>query len=238
MGEGMVTDDLPVIREVLPNDPMYTIAPERYFLTGRRALSAIELALTCAQVSPTRILDFASGAGRVMRYLKAAFPAAELTACDFHEPLVEFCERVFGVSAVVSKADPEAIELDGPFDLIWCGSLLTHIERQRWPGFLKLFETVVSPGGVVVFSTYGRRIVTDLRQRRNLLNLTEEQVVEVLQEYDATGFGFQPNRFDGDCIVSRAWVCTQLEQVPQLDLLLYMEHGWEGQDVIACKKRS
>lgn len=231
--------NLDVSQEILPDDPMYAFSPERYFEFGRAALRSIQIALIASQRdSPGRILDFACAAGRVMRYLEAAFPDASLTACDLREEYVRFCSRAFGATPVVATEDPSETELDGPFDLIWSGSLLTHIDRDGWRGFLELFDSVLSPGGVVVFTTRGRYIAAQMRRGENLLNLTEGQAVKVLRDYDATGFGYEPTRFDGDCLSSPAWVCTQLDQVPSLELLLFMEHAWGPQDVVACTKSS
>ena len=214
---------------------MYEFDPDSYFRIGQEGLDCIRLALFAAGVSPpSRILDFASGAGRIMRYLKAAFPDASLTACDYHLYQAEFCERTFGAKAVAGNEDPAKIELEGPFDLIWCGSHFGHIDSHRWAGFLRLFESVAAPGGVVVFTTFGRRIVELLRAGETLLNLTEESAAEVLRDYEATGFGFHATRFDGDCVSSPSWVCRQLEDAPTLQLSLFMENGWAFQDVVAC----
>jgi SAM-dependent methyltransferase len=230
-------EDLEIVREVLPNDAMYEFDPSSYFRIGREALDCIELALDMAEIeAPKRILDFASGAGRVMRYLKAAYPEAALTACDYHMFQAEFCARTFGATAVAGDDDPTKIELQGPFDLIWVGSHFGHIEGERWGGFLKLFESVASPGGVLVFTTFGRRIVELLKAGESMLNLTEESAAEVLAGYDASGFGFHTTRFDGDCVASPSWVCKQLEQVPSFELLQFREDGWAFQDVVTCIK--
>jgi SAM-dependent methyltransferase len=230
-------EDLEVVREILPNDAMYEFDPSSYFRIGREALDCIQLALDMAEVdAPKHILDFASGAGRVMRYLKAAYPEAALTACDYHMFQAEFCERTFGAKAVAGDEDPTKIQLRGPFDLIWCGSHFGHIDRHRWADFLKLFESVASPGGVLVFTTFGRRIVELLRGGESLLNLTEESAAKVLSDYDTSGFGFHTTRFDGDCVASPSWVCKQLEQVPSLQLLQFREDAWAYQDVVTCVK--
>jgi hypothetical protein len=218
---------------------MYEFDPGSYFRVGREGLDCIRLALDAAGAdSPRNVLDFASGAGRVMRYLRAAFPNASLTACDYHMFQAEFCEQKFGAKAVAGKEDPDEIELEGPFDLIWCGSHFGHIDGHRWAGFLKLFESHAAPEGVVVFTTFGRRIVDLLRTGQTLLNLTEESAAAVLRDYDASGFGFQPNLFDGDCVSSPSWVCRQLEQVPKLQLLYFIENAWANQDVVACIRPS
>ena len=174
-----------------------------------------------------------------MRYLRAAFPEASLTGCDVLEFQVRFVERTFGATGVVGTGEPEEIELPGPYDLIWSGSLLTHIGGERWMRFVKLFESVLAPGGVVVFTAYGRNIVKEVRNGNNHLGMTADQAEEILREYDETGFGFQvtpPFPPQGDAIITAEWFCRQLHQVPSLDLLLYSEAAWLGQDVIALTK--
>jgi 2-polyprenyl-3-methyl-5-hydroxy-6-metoxy-1,4-benzoquinol methylase len=237
LSEFLDDDSLDVIDEIAPNDGMYKNAPQVYFEAGRSALRCIRLAMLAAKLdSVGSVLDFACAHGRVLRALKAAFPDAALTACDIRKDGVEFCSRVFGATGVISKRNPAEIDLDGPFDLIWCGSLLTHVEAERWVPFLKLFESVLSPGGVVVFTTYGRFTAERLRTGKGTLNLTQEQIKEVLRDFDETGFGFHTTRADRDCIASPAWVCNQLEEIPGLRILLYFERGWLRQDAIACVK--
>jgi hypothetical protein len=70
------------------------------------------------------------------------------------------------------------------------------------------------------------------------MGLAPEQAASVLRDYDETGFGFgeTPALGGGDNLSSPAWVCSQLEQTPSLELLLYLEHGWLSQDVVACTK--
>jgi len=238
---------LEVSQERLADDPMYAYNPSIYYLAGQSALRSIRLAMLAARRHTAEsILDFACGAGRVMRMLKVAFPDAALTACDVQPERIEFCAKQFGATPVLGTPRTDEIrdlELGGPFDVIWCGSLLTHVDSDAWLEFLKLWESVLTPGGVVVFTVYGRHVVNGLRTGAKSLGLSSEQVEEVLRDYDATGFGYRPV-FDpqmnfGDCVVSRPWVCERLEQTPTLELLLYTEKGWIADlDVVACAKQS
>jgi SAM-dependent methyltransferase len=230
-------DSLEVSREVCPDDGMRDYAPQIYFTAGRDALRAVRMAMLAAGLEDVKsVLDFASGGGRALRYFKAAFPKASLTACDILPRQVEFCAKEFGATGVVSTGDPAELELEGPFELIWCGSLLTHVDEEMWAKVLELFSRVSAYGGVIVFTAYGRLVAEMLRAGDNKLNLETEQIGDALRKYDETGFSFQKTRWDGDTLVSRQWVSTQLDRFPELDLLLYLEHGWLGQDVIACTR--
>jgi SAM-dependent methyltransferase len=225
-------------QEVSPNDPMYHYNPGLYERAGSEALRSVRLAMLAGRVQRVAsVLDFASGYGRVLRALKAAFPEATLTAADLSPPGVEFCSRAFGARAVVSDPDPATIDLGGSFDLIWSGSLMTHIDGDRWPGFLELFDSALTPGGVAVFTVYGRTAAEGLRTGKNLLNLTPEQARSVVEQYDETGFGSSETFVDVDAVISRPRLCQELGRTPSLELVLYTERGWLGQDVVACKKR-
>ena len=77
------------------------------------------------------------------------------------------------------------------------------------------------------------------RSRRHPLTLSEEQINQVLRDYEEAGFGFYPSIAEdhGECVAHPSWVCSQLDHIPRLMLLLYLESGWlNAQDVIACTK--
>jgi SAM-dependent methyltransferase len=232
---------LEISRKIAPDDPMYGYNPDLYFLAGQQALRAVSLAMLAAGLEEVEsVLDFASGHGRVLRAFKAAFPEARLTASDTVVQGIEFCASEFGAEPVVSSPDPSEIELTGPFDVIWSGSLFTHVDQDLWRAFLKLFEETLSFGGVAVFTAYGRYIVEALRDGSQTLDFTPEQIDLVLEAYDETGFGFfadfRPEYNYGDAVASPEWVCRLLDETPGLRLLLHIEEGWLGQDVIAVAK--
>jgi SAM-dependent methyltransferase len=148
---------------------------EQYFHCGRSALECIQKALDIASISPNRIkriLDLPCGHGRVLRYLKAAFPEAEIAASDLLREGVDFCSSTFGATAVYSCDEPEAIPLEpGSFELIWVGSLFTHLDAPLWSRFLAVLRSSLCAGGLLVFSTHGReayqRMVGGTLQRRH-----------------------------------------------------------------------
>jgi SAM-dependent methyltransferase len=104
--------------------------------------------------SPVRtILDLPSGHGRVLRYFRAAFPDALIAACDVDTDAVDFCARSFAAKPIYSTIDIEAIPLEGTYDLIWCGSLFTHIHADQWHALLQLFSAHLSDSGLLTRSS-------------------------------------------------------------------------------------
>ena len=123
--------------------------------------------------------------------------------------------------------------------MIWCGSLLTHVDARKWTGFVKVFEALLAPGGVAVFTTYGRFTAEALRKRENTLSLerrADRTAAARLRQHGIRLFRAAARLGLGDCVASRAWVGAQMDQAPSLQLVLYNEQGWLGQDVIACTK--
>ena len=211
--------------------------PENYFRFGLAALAYIELALEVGECStPKKILDLPSGYGRVLRMLKVAFPEAELTACDLDRAGVDFCAEKLGATPVYSREDPAEIELGGGFDVIWCGSLLTHLDAPLWDGFLKLFAEQLAPGGLLVATTHGRKIAEKARTGERRFAVRGQAAL--IRKYDWRGFGFSRYRHSngyGISFSSPAWVCAKLAEVPALKLIMYTEQGWKGaQDAFAC----
>ena len=140
--------------------------------------------------SAQRILDFGCGHGRVMRALRAAFPDAELTACDLDEDGVRFCAERFAALGVVSRPEIPLISLPRGYDAIWCGSVLTHLAAPRWKQLLDRFAEWLAPGGVLVFTTHGQLTVDTLRARHWSYGLADAEIDAVLAKYDHAGFGY------------------------------------------------
>jgi SAM-dependent methyltransferase len=212
-----------------------------YFQVGQSALECISCALEAAELPAEtvhRILDLPCGHGRVMRHLRAAFPEAEITACDLLRDGVEYCAATFGAIPVHSDENPEKIELDrGAFDLIWVGSLLTHLDSGRWAQFLELFRGSLRAGGVVVFTTHGRRAYDTTRRGLTPIQPYWRQTA-TLYAYEREGFGYchYPNSNSyGNSFSSPAWVFKQIERMSEMRMVHFAEAAWDkSQDVYAC----
>ena len=216
---------------------------EHYLNVGRSALRSVLLAMWGAGKNEFhQILDLPCGHGRVLRILKAAFPDAELTACDILRDGVDFCARMFGARPIYASAVADPALFDRTFDLIWCGSLLTHLDAPRWPEFLDLFQGLLCPGGVLVFTTHGRRVAEWMRVGRSNHGLDEPSLAAVLSDYERQGFGYSNYQAEagyGISLTSPAWTCNQLVRIPGLRLRMYNEAAWDNHhDVIACTKES
>jgi SAM-dependent methyltransferase len=229
-----------VSRDIAPGDEMFTGNEEHYFDVGASALQCVEAALFSARRNPVavrRILDLPCGHGRVMRFLRKAFPRAELTACDLNADGVAHCAKAFGAVPVVSREDVDAIPLAAGFDLIWCGSLLTHLTEEKCAAFLRLFHRVLVPGGLVVFTTHGRLCAAELAAGKNRHNLEPGQIAGLLENYRRTGFAYvdyvsHPGY--GFSLSHPAFVLEHFIAPADWHLVGYHENGWDHRQDAVC----
>jgi SAM-dependent methyltransferase len=224
-----------------PDDVLYDPdGVEHYMRSADIALRHIRLALLTAGLSAVdAALDFACGYGRVLRMLRAEYPHARIVACDVDRNAVDFCATAFEAEPVYSDPDPDRIAIEGPFELIWSGSFFTHIGAEDWERFLRLLTTLLSPGGVLVFTTAGRHVV-ELMRGGELARLSESSARALLENYERNGFGFAeyPGRSRyGLSRAAPAWVCDLITRIPGLRLVGYAEAPGAAdtrQDFVSC----
>jgi SAM-dependent methyltransferase len=158
-----------------------------------------------------------------------------LTACDINREAVDFCAANFDAAAVYSDDDPSKIPLQGRFDLIWVGSLFTHLDRTQWLDFFSFLADRTAPGGLLVFTTMGPLPSFSLRT----LGMWDDQIRDMLDGYARDGFGYSEYKWTSDwglTICSREFVVGAIEAHAEMRLLGYEPGTWGLQNVIACAK--
>jgi SAM-dependent methyltransferase len=233
---------LPVDRTISPLDTM--MAPgreEEYFQIGRRALELVHFSSElCRKPHYPNILDLGCGYGRVMRWLRPHYPYAKITACDMEREGVDFCASRFGAVPVYSEPGMASLRFDQPFDLIWCGSVLTHLPPAEW---LATFDRLVrwtAECGIIVFTTQGRYFASALaRDRSHLAGDVDHPAL--LDEFARTGFAFQkyfgnPDGTYGITLNSPEWIMGLAQKHPGLIVRSFIEESWGMQDVTVLYK--
>lgn len=106
-----------------------------------------------------RLLDFASGYGRVTRFLLRHLPAERVWVADVYEGGVRFQERELGVRGVVSTVRPEDFACAGRFDAILVTSLFTHLPEARFRAWLRALCGLLAPGGMLLWSVHDQSLL-------------------------------------------------------------------------------
>jgi len=228
------------ITTIDPADEMFDLRePSHYFAVGRSALAAVKAGLQRAgDPEVRRILDFPCGHGRVLRMLRAEWPDGHITACDLNRDGVDFCARVFAAEPVYSANTINSVVTSGGYDLVWVGSLLTHLDEPRWPEMLGWFRDQLRTGGVLIFTAHGEGAI-DRVINGDDYHLGSGQLDSALRGYRSCGFGYSPypgERDYGASFTTPEWVTAQIERVGGLVHIDTAVRGWDGhQDVVTCR---
>jgi SAM-dependent methyltransferase len=225
-----------VSSRIYAGDGMYQGDGAHYFKVGLSAIGCINEAIEAAGLKTVRsILDFPCGSGRVLRFLVQRFPEAEITACELDHGPVEFCVRTFGAQPAYSSLDLDEVSLDRKFDLIWCGSLATHLNERGIVALIKLFRRHLAEGGLMIFTTHGDFVPNRIVAREFDYGLAPDQIERIGADYPATGYGFEdyPDAKDyGVSLTSPEWVRARVREVGGLREVFFKERGWDNhQDV-------
>jgi SAM-dependent methyltransferase len=224
---------------VHPNDDMWSTGQSWYLDVGTSAIHAILRALTASRVESVQsVLDLPSGYGRVARHLRATFPAAEITFCDTVTEGADFCATEFGGRSVGSQADLTSVELGGPYDLIWVGSLFTHVDRATTAAWLPFLLSHLASDGVLV-STHHGLWTTKLQETHPVIDAPRwEPLVRALQ---TSGYGFAT--YDGKAgyygvsVAAPDEIMRLAMATPGFRVIGYTERGWaDNHDVLALAR--
>ena len=234
-------DQMVLTQDALDRDTLpETDWARQYFWVTEEALRLVAKAMIVGEKTTFHsILDLPCGHGRVLRGLKAAFPEATLTACDIDRDGVEFCARTFGARPVPGHADPERIDLgDDTFDLIYCGSLLTHLDGEAIVRFLRKMSRHLARDGLLVFTTHGRWCVTFHHTVMPFIAPGPWQAIA--DGFARDGFGYQDyaeSKGYGVSLSSIGWVQRAIEGDASLTTIAAMEKALGNfQDAFVCQK--
>jgi trans-aconitate methyltransferase len=217
----------------------------QYFYGGRSALKVCIDALIAANAPvPRQMLDFPCGHGRALRFFRAAFPQSEIYASDLLADGVEFCRTSFGVKTFASSVDISSMEFPSGNDLIWCGSLISHMSESRTMVLVDKLFSSLSANGILLLTIHGRAYTRYLNAITPMMKSHEWD--NVVRDYYRRGYGYQvysvPEFIEtqyGFSLTSPAWVYENLIHChDDRALLFFAEKGWhEHQDVVAIQRK-
>ncbi len=101
------------------------------------------------------VLDFGCGCGRVIRHIRDRTDA-DLYGSDLNPRLIRWCQENldFGQFSCNELAPP----LNYPeekFDLVYCISVLTHLDEDLQDRWLAEFQRILASGGALLVTTHG-----------------------------------------------------------------------------------
>jgi trans-aconitate methyltransferase len=225
---------------IAADDQMFIPEQEsHYFSVGANGLYNVLASLAQSKRQKVEnILDLPCGHGRVARHLRGAFPDATISFCDTTSSGVDFCSQTFNGRAIYSRPELTEVTLGGPFDVIWIGSLFTHVDEARTNRWLRYLCAQLSSDGILLATFHGawaREV-----QERHYKMIGEKEWSEIVEQASRTGFGYAryPGPDDYGISLSRPSKVIELASaIEGVKILTYTERGWaDHHDVLTIAR--
>lgn len=225
--------------------PNETMAGDNYVWVGQSAVEAIISSVGSSLLTEVNtVLDFPCGHGRVLRHLVELFPHARFDVCDLDDDGAAFCASEFG--AVNVSPEPELTDAVFPrkYDLIWVGSLFTHVSEERTARWLAFLAGQLTDKGIIVATFHGRWSM----KMQELIPYTDaKRWSQVVEGYENRGYGFVDYApgLGHDFVPGSYGVSTLqpdhlmgiVKAIPGVRVVHFQEKGWgENQDLLAFGK--
>lgn len=166
--------------------------------------------------------------------LRGRWPDLKVTGCDVDERGVRWCQQHLGDSrSVVNDALPPSPFQEGAFDLVWCGSVYTHLDENRQDRWLAEMRRILRPGGILLASVHGRHCWEPRFPPWTIASLKKKGMIFARIGADS---GVHPSWYQvawhTEEYIRRHWAKT-------LDIRGYKERGLNDyQDIVIAQKRS
>ena len=156
----------------------------------RTAIDVIARAMVAAEKSEFEtVLDLPCGGGRVTRHLRVFFPESKIFVSELNSQLQDFAADRFDTIAFAAARD-FATPSERKFDLIFVGSLLTHLDENKFRRALDWFLDALAPDGLLIATTHGRQ--HDMRQRTIRQFTPPDRYQRIYAGFVDRGFGYAP----------------------------------------------
>lgn len=203
-----------------------------------------------------KLLDFGTGWGRYARIFMKDFRPENVVGVDVDESYIKLCRETFpyGRFETVPALPPTALESE-TYDLVIAYSVFSHLAEHAATAWIKEFERIVSPGGMVAITTQGRsllQVCEKMREQESFDHPWHENLARSFLDraaceaaydngeylYSATGGGAaRSSDFYGEALVPRGFVqrrwCDVFELVDFID-----DRKFLPQALIVLRKRT
>lgn len=225
--------------------PGETMFNHWYDQVGQSTVRVILAAIAASQLDRVdKVMDLLCGHGRALRHLVAMFPGAQFTACDLDRAGVQFCAEEFGATPIVSEPDLAAVQFPDRYDIIWVGSLFTHVSKAQTAAWLAHLAGFLTDKGLIVATFHGRRSIS---LYDSFPFIAADSWERILRDYEAIGYGYADyTRAENHDFIAHSYgisvsrpetILGIAQAIPGVRVFSYVEAGWsDNQDVLVLGK--
>jgi SAM-dependent methyltransferase len=244
---GLPPDDVQNRFTGASGDVALTEAFSVYQLVGRQVAAHLDRPLES-------VLDYGCGWGRIIRFFLRDVEPSNLWGIDCFPQMIELCQATNQWSRflLVDPFPPTSIEPER-FDLVYAYSVFSHLSEDAHLAWLREFQRILKPGGVVVATTRAREFIlmcAALRanqDRRFWVQGPASSFIDTedaLARYDRGEFLYEPvgggdvlaPSFFGETCIPRQYAEQRWSEF--FDVLDYIDDRRQSiQNVIVARKR-
>lgn len=133
---------------------------DQFFAGGEAMAANVDAALGSigrSLATTGDFLDFGCGCGRLLAALERHFPELRVHGCDVDPAAIAWSSKRFPRFCLRTNGEWPPCEFpSSSFDVIWCGSVFTHIDEAHQDAWLEEFHRLLQPDGLLLASVHGR----------------------------------------------------------------------------------
>ncbi len=134
-----------------------------YFRSGMVLADTVRQ--VCAQwfgvEGPNRLLDFACGYGRALRFIVDDLGADRVSGCEILPDAALFVQSTLNATGLLSSSSPADLAIDGPYDLVVVSSLFSHLPEATFVPWLAGLYELVADGGLLLLTVHDESHLPD-----------------------------------------------------------------------------
>lgn len=154
------------------------------------------------------ILDFASGYGRLTRYMVLEIPSEKIWVSDIKSNAIEFSKKEFHVNGFTSTYEPEELTIPQKFDIIYVVSLFSHLPDSTFGPWLEKLYNSLSDDGILAISVHDEAMLENkLSKEYQYHELSEEKFFNYLDD------NIQSSNTYGTMIINEAYLQRKFKKL-------------------------
>ena len=163
-------NDLMFQYNLLQENGDFSKAVIEYLRDGIESLNIIKTVCKDNKIDIKNIdsfLDFASGYGKLERFLVNYIDPKNIWVSDVKEKANEFVAKTFGVNSLNSSFNPREFVPERKFQFVFVGSLFSHLNEALFEDWLMSLYELVEKNGFLVISLHDISLLPDSIDKSN-----------------------------------------------------------------------
>lgn len=179
--------------------------------------------------------DFAAGFGKLERILINYIDSKKIWVSDIKETANEFNKKHFKVNTIKSTFEPKEFKPGREFEMIFVGSLFSHLKEDLFEDWLKVLFGLLEKEGVLVLSLHDMSLIVDQLEDKSVDMIFYPNSEDIV--LDQTTDSIEDGEMYGTSYLTEDKFSSIVEKVlGKVEFRRYEKALWGTQDVYVLKR--